>query len=86
MYSHAVSQEVFFFCPLETTQPYAKYSYSVFLSALLMRLGHVTNSVFLPMLRFERTENNVADNVNKTLVPDYFIIPLIASGAITPDS
>lgn len=60
---HMQFHRKFFFCPLETTQPYAKYSYSVFLSALLMRFGHVTNSVFLPMLRFERTENNVADNV-----------------------
>lgn len=67
MYFHAVSQEDF--CPLEATQPCAKYSCSVILSALLMRLGYVTNSVFLPMSRFERTENDVADNVNSNISP-----------------
>lgn len=70
MYFHAVSQEDF--CPLEVTQPYAKYSCSVILSALLMRLGYVTNSVFLPMSRFERTENDVADNVNSNISPWLF--------------
>lgn len=59
-----------FFCPLETTQRDAKYSCSLVLSALSMRLGYSTNSVFLPMPPFKRTENNAADNVNITLVPD----------------
>lgn len=61
-----------FFCPLETIQPYVAYSCSVVLSALLMRLGYVTNSVFLPMPRFERTENNVPDNVNSDISPWLF--------------
>lgn len=58
-----------FFCPLETIRPYAKSSCSVVLSTLLMRLGYVTNSVLLPMPRFERIEKDVADNVNSNISP-----------------
>lgn len=68
MYFHAISQEGFF-CPLETIRPYAKSSCSVVLSTLLMRLGYVTNSVLLPMPRFERIEKDVADNVNSNISP-----------------
>lgn len=67
MYFHAVSQEVFLSSRNYTTL--CKYSCSVVLSALLMRLGYITSSVFLPMPRFERTEDDVADNGKSNISP-----------------